>query len=185
MVKERKKPEKQLLVVVGLGNEGNADLLSIFAHLVATSGCTIVESKSSNLSGYCTLMALLSGTWNQIAKIENKTSQLEKQHGFKFILKRPEAEPTLQSALPYSIYVVGLEETGLTDKLIEFFSYQSIRIVEMNSHTYKTKHTSSEMFSLTMNISVPTDLHIADLRDRFMLFCDDLNLDAIMEPEKY
>ena len=40
------------------------------------------------------------------------------------------------------------------------------------------------MFSLHMTISVPTDISIAAMRNEFMDFCDQLNLDAIMEPVK-
>jgi glycine cleavage system transcriptional repressor len=40
------------------------------------------------------------------------------------------------------------------------------------------------MFSLTMSVNIPAATQISDLRERFILFCDDLNLDAIIEPEK-
>jgi len=35
-----------------------------------------------------------------------------------------------------------------------------------------------------MTIGVPTDISIATLRGEFMEFCDQLNLDSIMEPVK-
>jgi len=41
------------------------------------------------------------------------------------------------------------------------------------------------MFSVNMSIGIPSDVHIAGLRDEFMEFCDSLNLDAVMEPIKH
>ena len=40
------------------------------------------------------------------------------------------------------------------------------------------------MFSVQMIVNVPTRIHLAQLREEFMDFCDSLNLDAIMEPVK-
>ena len=40
------------------------------------------------------------------------------------------------------------------------------------------------MFSVQMFINIPAGIHIAGLREEFMEFCDQLNLDAIMEPVK-
>lgn len=38
------------------------------------------------------------------------------------------------------------------------------------------------MFNLTMTINLPADTHLATLREDFMVFCDDRNLDAMIEP---
>ena len=40
------------------------------------------------------------------------------------------------------------------------------------------------MFSLHMTINVPAHTLIAALRDEFLDFCEQLNLDAIIEPVK-
>jgi glycine cleavage system transcriptional repressor len=40
------------------------------------------------------------------------------------------------------------------------------------------------MFSVQMFINIPAGLHISGLREEFMEFCDQLNLDAILEPVK-
>jgi glycine cleavage system transcriptional repressor len=40
------------------------------------------------------------------------------------------------------------------------------------------------MFSVYMVVHVPTRIHIAALGEEFMDLCDNLNLDAILEPMK-
>ena len=40
------------------------------------------------------------------------------------------------------------------------------------------------MFAVQMIISVPARLHVSQLREEFMDYCDTLNLDAILEPVK-
>ena len=40
------------------------------------------------------------------------------------------------------------------------------------------------MFAVHMCLDVPADTHIATLREEFLEFCDQLNLDAVIEPLK-
>jgi glycine cleavage system transcriptional repressor len=40
------------------------------------------------------------------------------------------------------------------------------------------------MFSVHMTVHVPASTHISTLREEFMEFCDELNLDALIEPVK-
>jgi glycine cleavage system transcriptional repressor len=41
------------------------------------------------------------------------------------------------------------------------------------------------MFSVQMAVNIPATVHISGLREEFMDFCDQLNVDAIMEPVKH
>jgi glycine cleavage system transcriptional repressor len=68
--------------------------------------------------------------------------------------------------------------------LTNFFSSRSISIEDLVTRSYSAPHTGASMFSVNIVIGVPANTHIAMLRDEFMDFCDELNLDAIMEPIK-
>jgi glycine cleavage system transcriptional repressor len=54
----------------------------------------------------------------------------------------------------------------------------------MVTSTYAAAHTGTPMFSVNMSVGIPSETHIASLRDDFMEFCDNLNLDAVLEPLK-
>jgi glycine cleavage system transcriptional repressor len=38
------------------------------------------------------------------------------------------------------------------------------------------------MFSVQMTVSIPRTVHVATLREEFLEYCDEQNLDAVMEP---
>jgi glycine cleavage system transcriptional repressor len=38
------------------------------------------------------------------------------------------------------------------------------------------------MFSVQMTVNVPRTVHVATLREEFLEYCDEQNLDAVMEP---
>jgi glycine cleavage system transcriptional repressor len=55
----------------------------------------------------------------------------------------------------------------------------------MRTDCYAAPHTGTPMFTVNLIIGVPATEHIARLRDQFLSFCDEFNLDAIMEPVKH
>ena len=61
---------------------------------------------------------------------------------------------------------------------------QHMNIESLETSTYAAPHTGSPMFALNMIVNIPAKAHLATLRENFILFCDDRNLDAILEPYK-
>jgi glycine cleavage system transcriptional repressor len=54
----------------------------------------------------------------------------------------------------------------------------------VNTRSFAAAHTGAPMFSVQMVVHIPSKIHVAALREEFMDFCDQHNLDAILEPMK-
>ncbi len=130
------------------------------------------------------IMMLLSGTWDAIAKIENLLARLESDLEFTLIAQRAKTREPEHDLMPYAVEVVAVDQTGIVHQIAQFFAQRRINIEDLYSGNYAAAHTGTPMFSLHMTISIPIDISIAALRNEFMDFCDQLNLDAIMEPVK-
>lgn len=167
--------------VLGAERPGLANEL---AKLAASSGCHIVNSHVSTLGGEFIANLLLSGTWSAIAKMEANLPMIEQKLGLNIIMRRTELPVPKDEVLPYSIFLVAMDKPGIIYKITQFFDEQQININELNTESYNARQSKTVMLTVTMRISIPTSMHIAELRERFILFCDDLNIDAIMEPER-
>ncbi|MBX9849761.1 MAG: hypothetical protein K2X64_10740, partial [Rhodocyclaceae bacterium] len=55
-------------------------------------------------------------------------------------------------------------------------------IDELRTSTYFAPHTGSPLTSVLMTVGVHAKVHIPTLREDFLDYCDDLNLDATLEP---
>ncbi len=159
-------------------------LVEAFIKAVRECGCNVADSRMTVLGDRFAMMMLLSGTWDAIAKIENLLPRLEEQLDISTIAERTESRKHAGSLMPYAVEVVAVDNVGIVQEIAHFFSEREINIEDLYSGTYAAAHTETPMFSLHMTISVPTDLSIATLRGEFMEFCDQLNLDSIMEPVK-
>lgn len=136
------------------------------------------------LGGDLSMFMLLEGPWDAIAKVESALSRLEEQFGLTITAKRTESRQPSSDMMPYAVEVVSIDHSGIVKDIAEFFSLREIAIEDMFTSTYNAAHTGTPMFSLHMTVSVPIHNSIAALRGEFMDFCDQLNLDSIMEPVK-
>ena len=130
------------------------------------------------------MLLLVSGNWHSLAKLETELKKLGETAGLTVSVKRTEPRGARTDMVPYSIDVVCLDQTGIVTGLSGFFSSRAIDIAELSTRVYAAAHTGASMFSVQMIVNVPTRIHLAQLREEFMDFCDSLNLDAIMEPVK-
>lgn len=169
------------LSVLGPSHQGIANELT---KLISSTGCNIVNAHLTNLGSEFVANILLSGAWSAIAKLEASQSTIEQKLGLNVIMRRTELLTPANEVLPYSIFLVAMDQPGIIYKITHFFAEQQININDLTSENYHAKQSSTPMLTVTMRISIPTNMHIAELRERFILFCDDLNIDAIMEPER-
>jgi glycine cleavage system transcriptional repressor len=173
---------KKYLIVSAIGSD-RPGLIRDFAKAIADVGCNIADCRMTVLGSEFVLLLLASGNWNAIAKLETQAAALGKKLELAVTTRRTEERPPRPMA-PYVIDVASLDRAGILTEVAEFFAKRNINIDEMSSWSYTATNTGAEMISLSLNISVPADVHVGRLRDDFTDFCDGLNLDATLEPAR-
>ncbi|MES9844785.1 MAG: glycine cleavage system protein R [Candidatus Sedimenticola sp. PURPLELP] len=174
---------KNYLVISALGNDrpGIVDNLS---KAVFDNDCNITDSRMTVLGGEFAILLMVEGQWNTLSKLEDAIPGLEQQLGLTIIAKRTEERTAEVDLLPYTVEVVALDHPGIVHHLASFFSRHHINIEDMATSSYAAAHTGTPMFSVQMTVGIPSDIHISTLREDFLEFCDSLNLDAVLEPQK-
>ena len=174
---------ENLLVITAVGKDrpGIVDKLSM---AILDCGCNINDSRMTVLGGEFALILLVSGKWNELAKLENQLPSLGESLSLTTTAKRTEEEGHRKNLLSYSVDVVSMDHPGIVYKIANFFSSRNINIRELNTNSYAAAHTGTPMFTMSMIVNVPTDVRIATLREDFLDFCDGLNMDAVLEPSK-
>ncbi|HEY5734521.1 MAG TPA: ACT domain-containing protein [Gammaproteobacteria bacterium] len=174
---------KNFLVLTALG-ANTPELTSRLCEEIKLCGCNIVDSRMALLGEEFTMVVMVSGPWDAIAKIEDHVAKLEKDLNLKITTSRTKMNSPGKSFMPYAIDVVASDKSGVVHEIARFISENDVLIQDMYTNTYKAAFSDTTMFSLHMTINVPTDTSIATLRSDFMDFCDRHNLDAIIEPVK-
>lgn len=171
------------LIITALGAD-QPGLIAKLSHAIIDNDCNIEDSRMSVLGGEFAILMQISGSWDKLAKLETTLTKLQKSTGLTIASKRSEGRPNGQGKIPYSIEVVSIDHPGIVHQLAAFFSTRSINVYDMTTNSQAAAHTGTPIFTLQMTVEIPAETHIATLRDEFIDFCEQLNLDAVLEPYK-
>ncbi len=171
------------MAIAALG-EDRPGIVNDLSLAIFNSGCNIADSRMTVLGGDFAILLLISGNWNNLAKLEGQLPKLQERLNLTITARR--TEPRLEEVLllPYSVEVIALDHPGIVYRLSNFFANRGITIHDLNTSSYAAAHTGTPMFAVNMTIDIPAEIHIGALRDEFMSFCDELNLDSLIEPIK-
>jgi len=177
-------PTENHLLINAYTTHPESPLLSV-TRRIADSGCNLADARLSTVGRDVSVTTLATGSWDAIAKLEAMLARLEREESMKLVWYRTEAKQIQSNLLPYIVEVIAADKPGILFQLADFFDRQGITIENLQSTRYQAMQTGAEMFSAQITIGVPSNMHIAALRDDFLEFCDHLNLDAIMDPMKF
>lgn len=175
--------DEQLLIQT-LSSAGKSPLLTL-ARRIADAGCNLSDARVSTIGADSSLVLVASGAWDALAKLENALGKLARDEDMHLVHYRTQPREPDARLLPYLVEVVSADRPGILVRIVEFFHRNRITIEQLNSMRYQAMQTGAEMFQAQITIGIPSDSHIATLRDDFLELCDSLNLDAIMDPVKF
>ncbi len=171
---------EKLLAVTAIGPD-RAGLIRDLSEIVTDAGGNIQQSRMIALGSEFAMLVLVGGNWHVISRVREKLDQLQQSSDLTITLRDTEPRPVDVSA-PYLIDIVSLDHEGIVRDISGFFASRNLGIPEMSTRQYNAPHTGAPMFSLQFTVNIPADVQVAVLRDEFLAFCDEQNLDAIMEP---
>ena len=174
---------KQYIAISAIGND-RVGLVHDLSKVIADCGGNISESRMTALGSEFAVLMLIAGNWHSVARIETELKKLAETSGITLQVRRTDERAVREDQVPYSVDVVCLDQAGIVSALSGFFAARGIDISEMNTRSYPAPHTGAPMFGVFMIISVPSTIHLGALREEFMDMCENLNLDAILEPVK-
>ena len=148
--------------------------------------CNIIEIRSSHLGQSAAAYLLIQGNWNQIAKFENTLENIQKRLEIKIHTLRPDQKEKDKGKdfLPYSLETISLDNESVVESITSFMFDRDISIEEITGSSYQAPYIQTSVFSTKLVILVPSQLPLLSLREEFLDFCDQLNIDAILEPIK-
>ena len=130
------------------------------------------------------MLMLVSGNWHTLSKLEQKLEKLTDDGNLTVTVRKTAQQVSKEDRMPYAIDVVSLDQQGIVYNLANFFAARDVEIAEVATRHYSAAHTGAPMFEVQMAVNIPASTHVAEFKDDFHDFCDEMNLDAMLEPVK-
>lgn len=156
--------------------------LETLSQQILDHDCNIKDARMTLLGNEFALIMLVNGRWDAIAKLETSLQKAATELGLTLTLKHTEKSSPAADHLPYQVHVIAVDKPGILQEICAFFTSQEVAIIDLHSERYSAVRTGVSMFKLEMSVDVPIAMQLAQLREQFMIFCDDRNIDAIVEP---
>jgi glycine cleavage system transcriptional repressor len=173
----------QLVVISAVGTD-RAGVVNNLSKVILNCGGNIEESRMTALGSEFAMLLLVSGNWATISKLEKALNAHAEEESLTINLRKTDERAADESRMPYGIDIVSLDEPGIVFHLANFFAALNIEIADLATRRYAAAHTGAQMFAVQMTINVPSSVSVSQLRDEFHELCEQLNLDAILEPVK-
>lgn len=174
----------QLAITVLANNQIN--FIGEILPVVRDCNCNIIEIRASQLGQATAAYFLIQGNWNQIAKLENTIDNIQKRLDLKIHTLRPDQKDKDKGkdCIPYSLETISLDKDSVVEAITSFLYDRDITIEEITGNSYQAPYIQSSVFSTKFVMLIPPLLPLLTLREEFLDFCDQLNIDAILEPIK-
>jgi glycine cleavage system transcriptional repressor len=175
------------LMVMGeiFSNITKTNVPQLIVSTISSKGCNIVNIKITEFGEDFILSALINGKWNNIIKLEKYLSGLIKKYSLNLCYKRNNSielckeNESKQPHMHYMAQAITIDKPGILDKLLQFFNTENIQIKEVNIHAHAN---NLNLVNIQIQLKITAISHIVSLRERFLSYCDVLNLDSSLEP---
>jgi len=174
----------QTQLIVNLFGSPPAHVIAELFGLIEGHQCHSLDSRITNLDATLNALLRLQGNWDRITRLETSLHDFANRHRLALNIEHNQVMATEDRHLPYIIDAIGLVSSGVTGVLTQFCHNQGIGVREMNSHVYQPPHSTEQLVQLRAWIKIPADLHLGRLKGEFFDLCDNLNLDAAIEPDR-
>jgi len=171
------------LIITIIGSQ-QTNYLSRLLSKLSECSCHVVELRSQRIKDSVVAYLLVEGHWNQIAKFEALIDQLQKKLDLKIETQRPDKIEHTTPFISYSIETISTEHDDTIQCISTFLIEHGIIIEEITASCFLGAYLTNAVFTTRFIILVPIELRIFSLREDFFDFCDQMNIDAILEPIK-
>ena len=168
-------------VIAAIGQD-RPGLVNDLSKLAADLNLSIEDSRMTVLGGEFAILMSVAGGDLPLKRLETKLGQLANESGLAWLFRRTGAREHVEGRVPYNVHVTAMDHPGIVHRIAGFFSSRDINIHNLETVIERAPHTGTPIFSLAMEVELPGDRRIADLRDEFFYFCDEQDLDAEFRP---
>lgn len=172
------------LNIVALG-PNIINIAYLLTSIIIEHNCNIVTNNVTELNQDIAFSAGICGKWNNIIKLEKSIILLADKHQIHVHIRRSPIDtniPHNKTSEPYIYYIIQtttIDKPGVLNKLLQFFNKERINLKYAQA---TQKAYNANMTDIEIHIKLPADLHLLSFRERFLTYCDELNLDASLDP---
>lgn len=168
------------LVITAVGPD-RPGLVSALSAWIREAGANLEDARMAQLGGEFALILLVTGPPEALGRVEGLRERIERELGLSFFCRMTSPSPPPAGALPYRLWVSGIDRPGIVQSVSGVLAARNINVVSLSSRVANAPLTGTPMFYLEATLQVPGSVPLSELRTALAATCDEENLDFSLE----
>ena len=176
---EQQQLETILVSASGRDQPGIVDSVS---GVIFDAGANLEDSRMAILGGEFALFVLVVGDAGQLDSVREGLAAVASELTLELQIK-PVASPSPSSAvIGYSLQAVALDHPGIVHRITGILNDRGVNVASLDTSLSQAPITGSPIFSLEMEVQVPVDQAVNELRAELQAAAAEENIDIIFQP---
>jgi glycine cleavage system transcriptional repressor len=170
------------LVITATGPDRPGLVGEFTGHLFA-GGANLADSRMVNLRGQFALIALVEGEEKALASLRSSLPGAAQKMGLVVTFAAQAGEARSSGAgVPFRLKTYSLDQPGIVHRVSDLLRRHQINIEDLQTRLESAPFDGTPLFTLEMQVSVPTGVQVKRLRTELEQLCETLNCDLDLEP---
>lgn len=167
----------QSLVITAIGAD-RSGIVNSLTEVLLNAKLNIEDSRMSILGGEFAVILLVTGETSATETLINQQASIEEQLQLSLMIKPTTNRSAHDDTTAYRVQVEGMDNPGIVHKLTRYLAQYSINITNLQTHSSHAPHTGTPMFTVQMQVDIPSSADIDTIQQGFSKTCDELSMDA-------
>lgn len=178
-------PSREPCLLIQVAYKVSEQLFLKLLEICRTQELIVAHVYQKEIGDLCVLSLEVYGVWHHLVKLEAQLEELSRAlvDGQLYWQRvTDEVEDVLY--LPYVVEAQTLVSNEIVSVITQFFSVKQIRIDEIYVDQWVQGKTLVPMQTIALKVYLPITLSLSELRENFMILCEQYNFDAIFEQDR-
>lgn len=166
------------LVITAVGPDRPGLIGKLTAPLYEAAA-NVADSRMVNLRGQFALILLAEVQPDSVERVRTKLTAVAEQLGLTlgFTGNDARAKPAVAVGVPFRLRTFAMDQPGLVHRITDLLQRHGVNVEELTTRSQPRPETGAPLFSMELQITVPSTLAIRTLRSELETLCDELNCD--------
>jgi glycine cleavage system transcriptional repressor len=173
------------LIITAVGPD-RPGLVGELTDYLARNNANLLDTRMVNLRGQFALMLLMEAPADAVGRFNRDLPTRGEAMGLRLTLapQLPHLGPKATPGLRYKLKTYSVDQPGIVAKLTGLLRSHNVNIEELAAWQESAAFSGQPLFLTTMRVTVPGDVPLRKLRTDLDAVCNELNIDADLEPDE-
>ncbi|MEE3181446.1 MAG: ACT domain-containing protein [Planctomycetota bacterium] len=146
------------------------------------AGANLEDSRMAILGGEFALFVLVGGTTEQLAAVRAGLDEVSGELDLTLQVKPVAAAQPGADVIDYRLQAVSLDHPGIVHRLTGLLRTRGVNVASLETSLAQAPITGTPIFSLDMEVQVPVDQPVNELREELQRLAAEENIDVTFLP---